>query len=254
LSTPNRKIQQWDRWLESFPGQAVLQAEKNFLPSLLGQLYGCHALLIGTPQQNCLLESSVIPNQLLLSPVQSHLHANTTMRSLESSLHELAIASGSIDLVLLPHMLEYVDNPRQTIAEACRIVKPQGHIVIFGFNPFSLWGVKKLFTKEATPPWTGTFIQPASIQKWLALADFKLVNHKAFLFRPPLQQESLYKKLKFMEWIGRKLHVLPGGVYLIIAQAKVIPLTPIRVSYQHKLSDLRLPIIGIPKHSIRNRH
>ena len=55
---------------------------------------------------------------------------------------------GSIDLVILPHILECIDNPRQLLAEACRIIKPEGHIIICGFNPHSLWGLKKIMGKK----------------------------------------------------------------------------------------------------------
>lgn len=52
---------------------------------------------------------------------------------------------------------------------------------------------------------------------------------------------------------GRKCHVPTGGVYLIVAQAKVIPLTPIKLTWKQKLSDVRLPAIGMPRPTIRNQ-
>ena len=151
-----RAIQQWDHWLGHFPGHTVLDAEKKFLPPLLGQYYGSQALLIGSPRQHELLKTSVIPHQLLLSPLLSHQHQKN-MRSIECGLHELPVASGSIDLVMLPHVLEFIDNPRQTLAEACRIVRPQGHIIICGFNPFSLWGLKKIWAARQKYSLVGKF-------------------------------------------------------------------------------------------------
>lgn len=247
-----RAIQQWDRWLANFPGQSILLAEQNFLPSLLAQFYGSQALLIGSPRQEVLLNSSSIPNRLLLSPFLGH-EQRTEFHGIESGLDELPIASGSMDLVLVPHILEYIDNPRQALAEACRIIKPQGHIVIFGFNPLSLWGVKKIYTKENNPPWSGSFISAGKVREWLSLADFELINHKTFLFRPPVQQEKLYDKLAFMEWVGQKSCLPLGGIYIIVAQAKVIPLTPIKLTWKQKLSDVRMPVVGIPRPSTRSR-
>ena len=248
-----RAIQQWDRWLADYPGQSILNAEKKILPSTLAQFYGSQALLIGSPRQQVLLNSSVIPNQLLLSPVHSHDH-KTEFRSIESGLHELPIASGSIDLVIVPHMLEHIDNPRQALAEACRVIKPQGHIVIFGFNPISLWGLKKLWTTEKKLPWSSNFLAASVVKEWLSFSDFELVKHKTFLFRPPMQHEGLYKKLEFMEWFGRKCGAPFGGVYMIVAQAKVIPLTPIKLTWKQKLTDVRMPVMGVPRPSIRNSH
>jgi SAM-dependent methyltransferase len=231
----------------------VLEAEKKFLSSLLANYYGKQALLIGTPHQQVLLKSSVVPHHVLLSPLLSHVHRKDTA-SIESELNELPIASGSIDLVVLPHILEYYDNPRQLLAESCRIVKPEGHIVICGFNPYSLWGIRWLLSNKKNVPWSGNFIKPTLAKAWLALADFKLIKQTTLFYRPPMSYEKLYQKLKFMEWLGRKLHLPWGGVYVLVAQAKVIPLTPIKLRWQQKLSGIHVPTVGIPGPSIRNNH
>lgn len=81
-----RTIQQWDNWLEKFPGHMVLDAEKKILPSILAQFYGTQSLLIGAPRQLDLLKSSVIPNQILLSPLPSHQHQKNIF-GIESGLH-----------------------------------------------------------------------------------------------------------------------------------------------------------------------
>jgi SAM-dependent methyltransferase len=251
LAKTYRKIQHWDRWLGHFPGESVLTAEKKFLPHLLAQYYGNQALLIGTPRQHVLLKSCDIPNQYLLTPLLSHGH-HGNIRTIESELHELPVASGSIDLVVLPHILEQIDNPRQLLSEACRIIKPEGHIIICGFNPHSLWGLKKLWVKNDAAPWSGNFINASSIKKWLGFADFELMKQSTLLFRPPVNNESVFNKLKFLEWFGRKSHIPFGGVYTLVAQAKVIPLTPIKLRWQQKLYDVKLRSIGMPKPTVRN--
>src|SRR5690606_5823540 len=107
--------------------------------------FGKHAVLIGVPHQYELLKSTAIPCHSLITPIISHAHEHGLI---EGDLHELPILTGSIDLVLLPHTLEFVDNPRQLLSEACRIIKPEGLIVVSGFNPYSTWGLRKLMTKH----------------------------------------------------------------------------------------------------------
>ncbi len=247
-----RKIQQWDRWLEHFSGQIVLEAEQKFLSSTLKHHYGREALLIGTPNQYGLLKTSVIPGLVLLSPLLGFGHPKN-MRGIESELYDLPILSGSVDLVILPHTLEYMDNPQKLLAEACRIVRPEGHIVICGFNPYSLWGIKKWWAHNKHTPWTGHFIDANKIKKWLSFADFELIKQSMILFRPPVKHKSTFKKLKFMEWLGSKCWSPFGGVYMLVAQAKVIPLTPIKLSWKQKISDINLAPIGIPRTTIRDR-
>ncbi len=248
-----RKIQQWDRWLGHFPGHRILSAEQDVLPSLLPGSYGNQALLIGTPHQQGLLNAITIPNRYLLTPLVIHGRLNST-QTIESELHELPIASGSIDLVVLPHILECVDNPRQLLSEACRVIKPEGHIIIFGFNPASLWGMRQSWSKDATHPWPGSFIKSSAIKQWLGFADFELVKSTTFLFRPPVKHERTFQNLQFLEWVGRMTHLPMGGIYSLVAQAKVIPLTPIKLRWKQKLSDVKLTasIGGIPKPTVRN--
>ncbi len=132
-----RVTQHWDHWLSCSTGQHLLTAESKILSKLLSQYIGKHALLIGVPEQAPLLASLVTSHRFLLSPLMSK---NKNLPLIESGLNELPIASGSIDLVLLPHLLEQLDNPRLLLTEACRVIKPEGYIVVVGFNPFSLWG------------------------------------------------------------------------------------------------------------------
>ena len=60
----------------------------------------------------------------------------------------LPIETNSIDLVLLPHILEFSSNPHQILREVQRVLMPEGHVIVCGFNPRSLWGVRGLFGRS----------------------------------------------------------------------------------------------------------
>lgn len=82
------------------------------------------------------------------------------------------------------------------------------------------------------------------------MADFELVNQDTLLFRPPLQHhDAIYQKMKFLEWIGNKLWTPLGGVYMLMAKAKVIPMTPIKLHWKQQLSGVQVSISGT---SLRN--
>lgn len=247
MAKTHRAIQNWDHWLLQSLGCRVLEAEQQFLPHLLTDCYGKHVLLIGVPNQYGLLKFSSIPHQVLLSPT---IHKKSSLRYVESDFNELPIASASIDLVVMPHTLELIDNPQHLLSEACRIVKPEGHIIIFGFNPYSLWGLKQKLTRNNTAPWSNNFISAGRIAKWLKLSDFELVKQDTLLFRPPLQNYDIfYSKIKFIEWLGSKLWAPLGGVYMLMAKAKVIPMTPIKLHWKQQLSGIQVTTSGP---SIRN--
>ena len=47
---------------------------------------------------------------------------------------ELPFATHSIDLVVMPHILEFTEDPHQVLREVERVLVPEGHVVITGFN------------------------------------------------------------------------------------------------------------------------
>ena len=67
-----------------------------------------------------------------------------------------------------------------------------------------MWGVRKLFSKDHTMPWSGHFIHSSKVASWLKLADFELESQTASLFSPPVTKPDLYKKFTFLETIGSK--------------------------------------------------
>lgn len=203
---------------------------------------------MGVPHQYELLHSTKIPCQTLLTPLISH---EKKSGLIEGDFRDLPIQTGSMDLVMLPHTLEFVDNPQALLSESCRIIKPEGLILISGFNPLSTWGFRKLLNRnKKTMPWGANFIHPQKIKHWLRLADFALEKNEAMLFVPPINHEGIYKKLHFLEKSGNKYLSLLGGAYTLVARAKVIPLTPIKMKWKQQLSGIKISG-NIPGHIAR---
>jgi SAM-dependent methyltransferase len=232
-----QSLQHWNQWLsQQFLGTAVLKAEKNLLARLLDKHYGKHALLVGVPHQSSIMEATKIPCHTLVSPFMAH---ERQPGFVEGDLHELPFLTGSVDLVILPHTLEYVDNPRHLIHEACRVVRPEGLIVAIGFNPYSLWGLRRLISHHHDVPWTSHFAYAYQIKNWLRLAEFQVEEHTSLFFRPPLKSARVFNRLEFLESIGNLFHFF-GGIYCITARAKVIPMTPIRMQWKQRLDNIRI--------------
>jgi SAM-dependent methyltransferase len=235
-------LRQWDQWLtQHFLGTSLLAAEEKVFSRLLSPYRSKHAVLIGVTHQYCLLKSAPSFYHSMISPLVSKEKNGT---SIESNVHDLPILSGSVDLVILPHTFEFIETPRQLISEACRIVKPEGLIAICGFNPYSLWGIKKLVDNRQGMPETRHFIHKNILKNWLQLADFQLEEQSSILFQPPIKHQKLFNKLHFLEQLGSICFPFFGGVYVLIARAKVIPLTPIRLKWKQQLGTHHLPTIS----------
>jgi len=233
-----RTLQHWQLWLaHHFLGGSLLEAEQQLLSRLLSNHFGKHAVLLGVPQQYALLKENHLPCHALLTPL---IHQEKNSNYIEGDFHDLPILTGSMDLVLLPHTLEFIEHPRQLLSEACRIIKPEGLIIICGFNPYSLWGRKAVWAKHKIVPSAEHFFHVGQIKRWLQLADFALEEQKFLMFRPPLTHPGMYQKLHFLETIGPTIFPFLGGVYVLLARAKVIPLTPIRLKWKQQLSGIRI--------------
>jgi len=236
-----RTLQHWDHWLSRFLGARVLEAEQKILARIYAEQYGKYAVLIGVPSQYNLLTPKNFSHSILLGPLVNH---HKEIQVIESDFYNLPIVPGSVDLVIMPHALDFIDNPHRLLLEACRIVKPEGDIIIMGFNPWSFWGLKKYVSKTKACPWNGNFLTPIKVIEWLKLADFQIIQQEMLFFRPPLSSEKNFNKLKFLEWIGHKCFTPFGAIYTLIAKAKVVPLMPIKSSWKQKLSPLSASFSG----------
>lgn len=231
-----RKIQNWNHWLAHQDlGAMLLRAEQRPLSALLENHYGKHALLIGVPSQIGLLQVTETAYQSMVSPL---MREPLSTNHVEGDFLELPFSAGSIDLVLLPHTLELVDNPRQLLAEACRIIKPEGLVVIMGFNPYSAWGLKKWLNRSKHTPWSGHFIHRNLVRQWLRLADFNLEKEVGTLYNLPISNTRIAKKLHFLEKMDGACCSFFSGVYIFLARAKVIPLKPIKLRWNQPLSSI----------------
>jgi hypothetical protein len=106
-----------------------------------------------------------------------------------------------------------------------------------------------LLAQNKNVPWESNFIRPSKIKSWLALVDFEMEKHTSVLFRPPVSNQGIYKKMQYLERIGSKCFPMFGGIYMLLARAKVIPLTPIKLKWKQQLGSIKISTIS--GHTIR---
>ena len=127
-------------WLESPLGRYLLVKEQALFDHALQNIFGFNALQIGFTDVN-LLENCRIPYKFQISDFAENAGGQITALS-----HQLPILANSIDLVLLPHTLDFSEDPHHTLTETERVLVGEGHVVIAGFNPISTWGLKRLMS------------------------------------------------------------------------------------------------------------
>ncbi|MBS0290508.1 MAG: methyltransferase domain-containing protein [Proteobacteria bacterium] len=221
-------------WYQEGAGKRFAQAEQAEFNKILPTLYGYHLLFLGEPALASLVTSSLISHRILVNP--SLKGTNDSISNLTGALDALPLRSDSIDVVVLSHTLEQTLHPHEVLRETHRILIPEGHLVITGFNPISMWGMwyatKKLVGNTSRQ---GKMLSPNRVKDWLKLLNFQIIDCRMFYFRPPLDHDSLNQKLKFMEKWGEHCWPFLGGAYSIVAVKRVIPLTPIKAKWRSEL-------------------
>jgi SAM-dependent methyltransferase len=118
---------------------------------------------------------------------------------------ELPFASQSLDLVVLPHVLEFAAEPHQVLREVERVLIPEGQVIICGFNPASLWGARQgisRITRSHYLPAAGEFISMPRMKDWLKLLNLGVTRSHFGCYAPPCRTAQWINRFAFMEGPG----------------------------------------------------
>jgi len=143
---------------------------------------------------------------------------------------QLPFPSSSLDIVLSPHILEFEDDLAASLEESWRVVADDGYLIILGFNPWSLWGLKRLLAWHTHTyfPWHKHYQSGEKLRGLLIGMGAEIVLYKNLFFRPPINNINFLTKTRWLENIMPFLFPAMGGVYLLVAKKCVVPLVPIK--------------------------
>jgi SAM-dependent methyltransferase len=199
-------------WFQTPLGQYLLKKEQDYFDHAVADIFGFNAVQLG------LVEFDLLRSCRMPFCFKSAKHGNTLLKS---DAHELPVANQSMDLVLLPHVLEFALNPHQVLREAERVLRPEGQLLISAFNPVSLWGLRRLMGQRIDYPWNGRFITLLRIKDWLALLGLEVTAGQMCCYVPPFRREKWIERCTFMESAGERWWSLAGGVYFLLAKKRV---------------------------------
>jgi SAM-dependent methyltransferase len=246
----DRPIIDWPTWTESPPGRYVLDWEQAQLDSVVSNVFGYHALQLGLSQLDALRENRMPCRALVLdaasgasapytyppqapqlampAPVGSTgsdaRFAPGPRTTLWCDLLDLPFEAQSVDLLVMPHTLEFTRDPHRLLREAERVLMPEGQLVILGFNSLSLWGARQAFGKMTGRPFVPAahdLIAFTRIKDWIKLLGFELERGRFGCYRPPLARENWLERFAFMEEAGDRWWAIFGAAYMVTAVKRV---------------------------------
>ncbi len=199
-------------WFESPLGQHLLFREQRYYDNAVSDVFGFNAVQVGLPQLD-FLRNSRIPLRVTCAVEPAGVRADPMFLPFECQ---------SLDLLLLPHVLEFSANPHQVLREAERVLRPEGRLVLSGFNPRSLWGLARILQGgERGYPWNGNFLNVSRVKDWMVLLGLEVAAGSMCCYRPPINRETWLRRLRFMEPAGDRWWAMGGGVYFLQAVKRV---------------------------------
>jgi SAM-dependent methyltransferase len=218
-------------WYGTEQGRYVLHWEQTQIDVAVTDVFGFHALQLGLPGFDFLRESRIPLRMVtaLTAPTRSPTQSQPPQSQPPQPPHllcetqALPLASQSMDLVLLPHVLEFSSQPHAILREAERVLRPEGQIVITGFNPLSLWGLRRaLPSAQSQMPFQGQFIGLHRLKDWLTLLGLELNGGRFGCYAPPFANATWLRRAAFMEKAGDRWWPIAGAVYAVRAIKRVV--------------------------------
>lgn len=162
-------------WIRSIAGRNLVEQEARHVRIALDSMFGDQFLQIGAwggerfPAFARTQRTAVVADR------------EGSSVDIIMELDNLGIAADSIDVVLLSHVLEIHADPHGVLREVDRVLRSDGHIIILGFNPVSLWGLRHLLTRRRFPPDIKRMISERRLRDWLRLLNYS-VDHSSFRY------------------------------------------------------------------------
>ena len=218
----------WIDWVASPPGRYMLEWEQARFDEAVADVFGYFALQCGLPQIDGLRNNRMpcrVQARFLDDVADGGAAVQGTGLTVRlAHFEELPFASQSLDLVVLPHVLEFAHEPHQVLREVDRVLRPEGRVIVSGMNPLSLWGARQAIPRAVVQPFLpgeGRFIGQPRLRDWLKLLGFELDRGRYGCYRPPCRSQKWLERTAFMERAGDRWWPICGAVYFVSAIKRV---------------------------------
>jgi SAM-dependent methyltransferase len=213
-------------WLGTTLGQALLNQEMRVVEEAFDGIFGEQCLQLGRwGDARSFLRFARTQRSLCLA---EDLGKETDGQpAVVGEPHRLPVASDSVDLVLLPHTLDFSERQHAILREVHRVLRSDGYLVVLGFKPGGLWGLRRLIPGAGLPPGAGHLIADRRLSDWLRLLDLRIHGVSRYFFRWPLPGN---RGPSSPDWERRGQRFWPelAACYMLTAQKRVYTLTPVR--------------------------
>lgn len=232
----HEEIAKLKQWLNTEPGCYARTWEQQQMSDLSANVFGYHAIQIGMPHWD------LLRNNRILRKWYTHTQPEATAAGTSLVLcvpEQLPFASESIDLLILPHALEMSYDPHQVLREVQRVLVPEGQVILSGFNPWSLWGIRDRLPglESLMPVAPSQQLSVWRVADWLALLSFEVTTELTGCYSPLCSQARWLQRWGFMDKLGARWWPMLGAVHVIKATKRVNSITMVGIDWPKKTTS-----------------
>lgn len=227
---PQPQQNRLDDWYQKPIGKYLLKLEAEALNSFATKIKGNYLMQIGGVNHLDYTKLFKIQKQVYV-PVNSENTASDKLLNL-AQMTPFYISPGTIDVIVIHHLLEAHKKSRKFLETIEKLLAPDGKLLIYGFNPYSINGITNFFhASNYMTPFCCKNLSSACLKSWLIKLGFNSFRRQTFGFNNFLV-DSDPPEFTFLEPIAKRLCPSLGSIYLLCAEKKSIPLTLQKVHYQ----------------------
>ena len=213
------KQRAWDRWIAGRLGHRIQVEERRVARRELRRLFGQVVVQVGGTAGFPLIADS-------LAPVRFHVVFGGDLPRVshcpviiaEDNL--LPFPTDSVDILVLQHSLDISAHPHQVLREAERVLRPGGRLLLFGFNPASSWGMRRMLSTplDSLLPWHTRFMRRSQIEDWCRLLNLAPELSRYAVYSLPIAKKGIRKLFKNLEHRMARNEWPVGAVYCLRAK------------------------------------
>jgi SAM-dependent methyltransferase len=236
-------------WFQGPVGRTVLSEEKPLIANAISDASTAkyNLLNLSVIPERCPIDSNVFQRQFCLGGMQHY--GLSQVLDVVCDFEHLPVANESQDVVVLHHLLEFVDNPHKVLREVERVIVPHGKVVVCGINPYSLLAMRGVLGRlKRSPMWQNHRLPIHRLQDWLSLLGFEVSVVEYGFHRLPISSPNY-----FMSHKSLPKNVPMGGVFVLSATKYRAPLSPSVQNLARRAKILRHPTMVGATRSIKSR-
>lgn len=243
------KQRAWDRWIAGRLGHRIQVEERRLARRELRRLFGQVVVQVGGTAGFPLIADS-------LAPVRFHvvfggeLPRKPHCPVIIAEDNFLPFPTDSVDILVLQHSLDISAHPHQVLREAERVLRPGGRLLLFGFNPASSWGLRRMLSTplDSLLPWHARFMRRSQIEDWCRLLNLAPELSRHAVYSLPIAKKGVRKLFKNLEHRMARNEWPIGAVYCLRAKKErnaYIPGKPSSLGRLASVGKTLKPAVGM---------